>query len=130
MRGQPNWPGGKPDPRLCPPVEGGGYQGTSLKISKWQAEQGEVRAPTGQAVLSSRAEDGGDSVQFHYLDAMLQRRRVSLLKTFPFPRGSSETAGKPGLPEATSQAERKERSEERRPDTQKQVRLGEKDQSG
>ena len=21
MRGQPNWPGGKPDPRLCPPVE-------------------------------------------------------------------------------------------------------------
>lgn len=69
-------------------------------------------------------------MRFHYLDAMLQRRRVSLLKTFPLPRRSSEIAGKLGPPKATSQAERKERSEERRPDTQKQVRLGEKDQAG
>ena len=66
----------------------------------------------------------------YYLDAMLQRRRVSLLKTFPFPRGPSETAGKLGPPEATGQAERKEWLEVRRPDTQKQVRLGEKDQAG
>lgn len=55
------------------------------------------------------------------------KKEVSLLKTFPSLR-VLETAGKLGPPKATSQAEEEQSEEET--NTQKQVRLGEKDQAG